>query len=181
MWNVREWFLLLPRGAILKVQRLFGNVSFLFDLSISFVIWKPLSEGLPPCTPKLTLTSRNAVHKLNVSLTKETIQSFGFLLNPFCHDLLWSNIRNSRSVFSALHCKCSSPVTFLVPKRKETAIITALPVKAKVVIMQNKVADLRCFSVFAFIIQENCKLVHIKLKHLRTAEISRFSFCKLSW
>lgn len=73
MWKVQEWFLLLPRGAILKAQRLFGNVIFLLDLSISFIIWKPLFESLPPYTPKLTLTSRNAVHKLDVSSTDKMI------------------------------------------------------------------------------------------------------------
>lgn len=45
----------------------------------------PPSLALPP---ELTFTSRNAVHKLSVSLNNETMQSSRFLLNPFCHDLL---------------------------------------------------------------------------------------------
>lgn len=60
---------------------------FLFDTGISFLLRKPLSERYHYHSPH-EVTSRNAVPKLNVTLANEKIQPFGFLLNPFCHQLL---------------------------------------------------------------------------------------------
>jgi len=152
------------------------------------IIRNVLSCLLPwPCHPELMFTSRNAVHKLNVSLNNETMQSSRFLLNPLCHDLLWSSIRNSASVSSALHCKCLSliklPSDILGTQKEKDSYYNyfACLTTFQQFLMRNKVADLRCFVTCLHIILENYKLIHFKLKCLHMAEISGLSIWKPFW